>query len=143
MNSKRVVAGILASLAGGVAFGILMQMTGAMPMIGMMVKSDAIAVAWLVHLVISAVFGLGWLAVAGAHGSLPRGLVYGAAVWVFGPLLVMPLIMGMPVFMINDMTKMSLLGHLLYGVVTALSFRLLSSGAETNAKGAARTAASR
>lgn len=135
MSGKRIGAGILASLAGGVVFGIMMQMMGSMKMIAMMVKSESDAVGWLVHLLISAIFGVTWLAFAGETGGALRGLIYGAAVWVFGPLLVMPLMMGMPVFMINQMTLMSLVGHVLYGLVTGLAFRpLLGVGAQSTTR---------
>ena len=125
MNGRRLSAGILASLAGGIVFGIMMQMMGMMKVIASMMGSSSDVVGWIIHLVISAIFGVTWLPFAGPSGGWWRGLIYGAAVWVFGPLLVMPIIMGMPVFQLNQAAVISLVGHLIYGLVTGLVFKPL------------------
>lgn len=125
MNGKRVLAGILASLAGGVVFGLMMQMMGMIQMIAMMMGSQSTVAGWMVHLVISAIFGATWLAFSGPAGGAGRGLIYGAALWVFGPLLVMPAMVGMPMFAINTTAMISLVGHLVYGLVTGLAFKPL------------------
>lgn len=129
MSGKRIGAGIMASLAGGIVFGMMMQMMGSMKMIAMMMHSDSILVGWLIHLMISAIFGVTWLAFAGQSGGAVRGLIYGAVVWVFGPLLVMPIMTGGTVFAINQMVMMSLVGHLIYGLVTGLVFKPLVGSA--------------
>ena len=59
-----------------------------------------------------------------AAGSV--GLVYGAVWWVLGGLLIMPLWLGMPAFQIGEPQLWSLVGHLLYGMVTGLAFRALA-----------------
>lgn len=129
MDRGRIVAGILASLAGGVVFGLMMQMMGSIPMIAGLVGSQSVAVGWVVHLVISAIFGVTWLLFSGPDGGYLRGLIYGAVLWVLGPLLVMPAMMGMGLFMINQMTSINLVGHLVYGLVVGLTFKpLLRSG---------------
>lgn len=137
MNGKRVVAGILASLAGGIVFGIMMQMMGMMKVIASMMGSSSDVVGWMIHLMISAIFGVTWLLLAGPTGGWWRGLVYGVVVWVFGPLLVMPMMMGMPLFQFGQTTMMSLMGHLIYGLVTGLVFKPLLGSTGTKA---ARTA---
>ncbi|SRR5688500_16901171 len=57
---NRGLAGIVGGLVGGVAFGILMQLTGMIPMVAMLVGSDSVPIGWLVHLVISAGIGAGF-----------------------------------------------------------------------------------
>ena len=123
----RLTAGVLGGLAGGVVFGILMQMIGMIPMVAMLVGSESVAVGWLVHLAISAVFGLGygllfaqWAGSLGAAAGL--GLAYGVVLWVVGALLIMPAWLGMPVFNLNAMAWQSLLGHLLYGLILGLTY---------------------
>ena len=82
---NRLIAGVIGGLVGGVVFGVLMQMMGMIGMVAMLVGSDAAAVGWLVHLVISAgsgaSFGLllgGWAANPGR--AVPIGAGYGIAV---------------------------------------------------------------
>jgi uncharacterized membrane protein YagU involved in acid resistance len=90
-------------------------------------------VGFLVHMGISAfigaVYGLfanrlpaSWIAVVIA------GAVYGVIWWVLGALIAMPLMLGMSqmVFMIEQPQIMSLMGHIIYGVITALLFVPLS-----------------
>jgi uncharacterized membrane protein YagU involved in acid resistance len=115
--------GVVAGLASGIVFGILMTMMGMMPMIAMMVGSSSAAVGWLVHLVISAGYGVLFAEIvpstAGTGAILGWGAVYGIVLWVIGPLLIMPAVLGMGLFMFNTTTMMSLVGHLLYGLIVA------------------------
>ncbi|WP_219419018.1 DUF1440 domain-containing protein [Pseudonocardia nigra] len=115
--------GIAAGLAGGIIFGIMMTMMGMMSTIAMMVGSSSVAVGWLVHLVISAGYGVLFALIVpaglGVGATLGAGAVYGIVLWVIGPLLIMPAMMGMPLFMFNTTAMMSLLGHIIYGLVVA------------------------
>jgi uncharacterized membrane protein YagU involved in acid resistance len=115
--------GIVAGLAGGIMFGILMAMMGMMSTIAMMVGSSSAAVGWLVHLVISAGYGVLFAlivpATLGLGAMLGAGAVYGVVLWVIGPLLIMPAMMGMPLFMFDTTAMMSLIGHIIYGLVVA------------------------
>ena len=115
-----VGAGTAGGLAGGLVFGLMMQTMGMMGMVAGLVGSSSVAVGWLVHLLISAFFGAVFGALLGTShvgGAVLRGLGYGALLWVVGPLLLMPLRMGMPVFTMSAATTNSLIGHLLFGVV--------------------------
>ena len=119
---RRVTAGVAGGLAGGVVFGLMMQAMGMMGMIAQLVGSTSTAVAWLVHLAISAIFGAAFGAVLGGFVRSPGsgtllGAGYGVVLWVVGPLLLMPALMGMPVFVVDQMALMSLLGHAIFGVV--------------------------
>ena len=121
--------GILAGLAGGIVFGMMMQMMGMMPMIASMFGSKSDVVGWMVHLMISAIFGLMYGAFAfRISGSwVISGIVYGIILWVIGPLLMMPMMMGMPLFTFGSNTWMSLMGHVIFGLITAGVFRKLHS----------------
>ncbi|MDP9497825.1 MAG: DUF1440 domain-containing protein [Actinomycetota bacterium] len=131
-----VVHGIAGGLAGGVVFGLMMQMMGMMGMVAMLVGSESVAVGWALHLAISALFGAVYGGLVAprvtAWGSgLLAGLVYGAALWVIGPLLLMPAKMGMPLFNVDAMALQSLYGHLVFGVVLGAVVVALSRSART------------
>jgi hypothetical protein len=73
---------------------------GMLPMIGGLVGSSSALVGFLVHIVISAVIGASFGVLLGARSTsfgqgASWGLVYGAIWWVLGPLVLMPLMMGM------------------------------------------------
>lgn len=122
----RVLAGVAGGLSGGIVFGVLMALMGMLPMIASLVGSSSAALGFLVHLVISVLIGLA-LTVPFARlltGSLGRsalvGAVYGALWWVLGPLLIMPAMMGMPLLALNGASALSLMGHVMYGLILGL-----------------------
>ncbi len=126
----KVIAGVAGGLAGGLVFGILMAMMGMLPMIAGLVGSSSAVVGFLVHIVISAVIGasfgvlFGTRSVDFGQGAI-WGLVYGAIWWVLGPLVIMLLMMGMGHqfgMALSGPMLMSLMGHLIYGVITGLVF---------------------
>ncbi len=133
MNTQNAKAGILGGLAGGLIFGMLMAMMGMLPMIASLVGSKSAAVGFLVHLVISAGIGLGFGLllgdrVTGTGAGMWQGAVYGMVWWVLGPLVIMPLMMGMGVQFAQAFTTqnlMSLMGHVIYGAVLGGVFALL------------------
>lgn len=118
----RAVHGVGAGLVGGLVFGILMAMREMLPMVAMLVNAESVGVGWAVHLVISmgigALFAL--LVPATKLGPLlGAGAVYGVVWWVLGPLLIMPAWLGMPLFMVNTNTWLSLMGHVVFGLIAA------------------------
>ncbi len=128
-----IIAGVIAGLGGGAVFGMMMAMMGMLPMVAMLVKSQSAIVGFIVHMVISA--GIGGL--YGLIASrLPKttgtaivaGAVNGVIWWVLGALIMMPLMLGMAemVFQIGQPQWFSLMGHIIYGVITALLFIPLS-----------------
>jgi hypothetical protein len=131
--AQRLLWGAVAGLAGGVVFGALMGMMGMLPMVAGLVGSTSPVVGAVVHMVISAIIGAGFGLVAGGMGAsygpaAVAGLVYGAAWWVLGPLLIMPSLMGMGPQLGTALAPpmlMSLLGHLLYGLVTGVAYAFL------------------
>lgn len=90
-------------------------------MIAMMVGSDVAAVGFGIHMMISIVIGLGLtvlfgnLLLTGYLRGLIVGMVYGAVWWVLGPLVIMPMMMGMPLFTVDSTALFSLMGHVIYG----------------------------
>lgn len=128
-----IITGALAGLGGGIVFGMMMAMMGMLPMVAMLAGSESAAVGFVVHMVISA--GIG-----GVYGlvasRLPRtagaatiaGAANGIVWWILGALILMPLMLGMPqmVFHVGQPQWFSLIGHLVYGVITALLFLPLS-----------------
>ena len=128
-SSKMAIAGAIAGLVGGVFFGIMMGMMGMLPMVGMLVRQENALVGFVVHMVISAFIGAVYGLVAGRFAltwtnAVIGGIVNGVVWWLLGALTLMPLFLGMTqmVFVIGQAQWMSLVGHLIYGVITALVF---------------------
>lgn len=101
-----------------------------MPAVAGLVRSESTAVGWLIHLIISAIAGLtfAWWFGTRTH-SLGQGLSYGSLLgliwWIIGPLVIMPLWLGINVQFANMFSQdllLSLAGHLVYGIITGLVF---------------------
>ncbi|WP_255559508.1 hypothetical protein [Salinibacterium sp. M195] len=131
---RRVVAGVLGGVAGGIVFGMMMAMMGLLPMLAMMVGSESPIVGFLVHMMISIMIGLGLTVLFGnrlltsyGRGALV-GVVYGAIWWVLGPLMIMPMMLGGALFSVDMAALLSLMGHMIFGVILGLvAVRVLSS----------------
>ena len=140
---RYVLAGVLAGLAGGVAFGLMMQFMTApapddgqvpmMQMVANVVRSDNLAVGWVYHLFNSAVLGaiFGLLArnrLSSYAIAVGGGAIYGLVWWVLGALILMPVFLGMAPFAPLTMVPMvpvalgSLVGHLIYGVILGTGY---------------------
>jgi uncharacterized membrane protein YagU involved in acid resistance len=141
LESKSIINGIIGGIVGGVVFGLMMMMTmpGMMEVIGTLIFGQQnLLIGWITHILISIIFGAGFavgiillatplsLDLANIVISLIAGAVYGVVVWIIGPLIIMPLMMGMPLFNINEMALMSLVGHLAFGLVAGGVFGFLS-----------------
>jgi uncharacterized membrane protein YagU involved in acid resistance len=128
-SSKLATAGAIAGLVGGLVFGIMMGMMNMLPMVGMLVRQENAMVGFVVHMAISAILGAIYGIVIGrfpnnATTVLIGGIVNGVVWWILGALVLMPLFLGMTqmVFVIGQAQWMSLLGHLIFGLVTAFVF---------------------
>ena len=125
--------GALASLAGGLLFGIVMWTTGELPRVAELVGRSSAASGFAVHMGISAIVGI-------TYGKLFRyespdfgsavawGLVYGLIWWFVGALTLFPLLLGgsfawEPAAMAAALP--SLFGHLVYGAATGGTFYAL------------------
>jgi uncharacterized membrane protein YagU involved in acid resistance len=114
-------------------FGMMMGMMGMLPMVAGLVRSDNAIVGFMVHMMISAIIGAIYGVVAarlpaGWVPALVGGMVNGVIWWVLGALILMPVGLGMTnmIFAIGQTQWLSLMGHLIYGIVTALVFVPLS-----------------
>jgi hypothetical protein len=144
---SRIAAGVVAGLIGGVVFGVMMQMMsaptpdgGSMPMmamVAMVVGSQSLVVGWLYHLFNSAVIGglfgaLLGTRVSGNASAAGWGAAWGVVWWVVGALILMPVFLGMEPFAALRMAPMrpvamgSLMGHLIFGIITGLAYRKVS-----------------
>jgi uncharacterized membrane protein YagU involved in acid resistance len=135
---QRISGGVLGGMAGGLVFGAMMGMMGMMGMIANIVGSDSAGAGFLYHMfnsaVIGAIFGLvlGTLSHTYDGRGAGLGLLYGAMGWVLGPLVLMPLMMGMggPQFgmALSPPMVMSLMGHLIFGLLTGLAYAAYAHG---------------
>ena len=127
------IAGAIAGIGGGIVFGMMMAVMGMLPMVAMLVKSQSPVVGFIVHMVISAgIGGVYGLAASRLPKTIVTGIVAGAINgviwWVLGALILMPLMLGMGemVLKIGGDQWLSLMGHVIFGVVTGLLFIPLS-----------------
>ena len=135
MNTRNLKLGVLGGLLGGTVFGAMMGMMGMLPMIGQMVGQPSALAGFAVHMVNSAIIGAGFAVVFGrtveGFGSgMTTGMLYGIGWWLLGPLTLMPLFMGMG-FGVNwnlgaaQSMLPSLVGHIMYGVISGTSYAWL------------------
>lgn len=144
----KIGAGILAGLIAGFFFGIALQMmqtttaegpTSMMVQIGTIVGRPDPVVGWIYHMLNSALMGAIFGALLGAKvidskTAVVYGLVYGVSWFVLGWLILLPIFLGFPAFApltmpVRFAMLASLIGHLLFGVITALGFRRLYKSA--------------
>jgi uncharacterized membrane protein YagU involved in acid resistance len=123
-------AGITGSLIGGLVFGVMMVMMGMLVMVAGLVQSESSWVGFLVHMMISFIFGIAFAIFAGVTKwrGWASGIVYGIVLWFLFPFILMPMLMGMPemAFQLTSASMMSLIGHVIYGLVTGLIYQWMS-----------------
>ena len=128
--AQRIVGGIVGGIIGGLVFGAMMGMMGMLPMVASVVRSESAVVGFLYHMFNSVIIGAGFGLVFGnqshtfGQGAL-WGLLYGFVWWILGPLILMPLLLGMGLQFgtaFTPPTLMSLTGHLIYGLLTGLGY---------------------
>jgi len=127
-----IQAGTVAGLVGGGVFGVQMAVGGMLPMIAGMIGSEDVVIGFILHMLISAFIGgtYGFIASRIPNQLLVQvvaGSIYGIVWWVLGALLIMPLVMGMTemVFVVGEMQLMSLVGHIIFGIIMSVSFIVL------------------
>ncbi len=118
MDLQRIKHGAFGGLAGGMLFGVMMGMMGALPMIGRMVGLPSTAGGFFVHMAISAAIGVSFAVLFGRRlngirSAVLFGLAYGALWFLLGPLTFTARMMP------------SLMGHLAYGGVLGAVYGLL------------------
>ena len=132
-RAEPIAAGALAGIAGGVVFGLMMQLMMP-PMMGMIGSLLGVpSLGWGVHLVFSAIIGAIFGLAVGTRAvtwvaALAVGAAYGFVWWILGPLLIMPTWLGMGPQVAQAFAAanlMSLIGHIVFGVVTGLAYRAI------------------
>jgi len=129
-TTSRIMAGVIGGAVGGLAFGMMMAVMGMLPMVASLVGSSSAFVGFLVHMAISIVIGVFYAFVFGSMsttygGGALWGAVNGVIWWILGPIVIMPLMMGMGLqfqAMFTGPMLMSLVGHLIYGVVAGVVY---------------------
>ena len=127
---QRIIGGVVGGVVGGLVFGALMAAMGMLPMVAMVVGSESAAVGFLYHMfnsvVIGTLFSLIFGGLSHTYGQgAGWGLLYGVIWWVLGPLVLMPLLLGMGLqfgMAFAPPMLMSLMGHLIYGLLTGLVY---------------------
>jgi hypothetical protein len=127
---QRIIGGVVGGIVGGLVFGVMMAMMGMLPMVAMVVGSESATIGFLYHMfnsvVIGALFGLIFGGLSHTYGQgAAWGLLYGIIWWVLGPLVLMPLMLGMGLqfgMALAPPMLMSLGGHLIYGLLTGLVY---------------------
>jgi len=133
MKVLQLIHGVIAGVAGAFVFGLMMLMMGMLPMVGMLIGTESLVLAFAYHLFNGAVIGLTFAllftsAIRKGGKSTVFGLVYGVVWWFLGPLLLMPIMMGMGAQMhIAGMVAAmpSLIGHIIFGVVMGVIYGIL------------------
>lgn len=120
---------LIASTIAGVLFGLFMQMRGMILMIASMVGSESMVLGWTMHMMISWIFGIGFgVMTLISRKYLLLGVIHGILIWMIGPLLVMPIMMGMgPMIseMFTNAQLMSLGTHLGFSLILAILYSVL------------------
>jgi uncharacterized membrane protein YagU involved in acid resistance len=125
--------GIIASLTGGLLFSLLLLSAGYLPKLAMLAGGSSAPLGFVVNMVVSAAIGstYGLLfrrEAPNAASGICWGMLYGIIWWFAGPLTLLPLILtGSCDWRVEAAAGLlpSLVGHLLYGAVTASVFFLL------------------
>ena len=131
-------AAVAGGLAAGVIMGLLMQFVmGSMAMVGALYGQPTVAAGWTAHLIHSVIFALVFTAIVTRPSvrdyadSTTRlaglGLAYGFAIWVVAASFVMPFwltTIGAASPAIPTFDLMSLVGHLIYGLVLGSGYAI-------------------
>jgi uncharacterized membrane protein YagU involved in acid resistance len=131
--ARAVAAGAPAGVVGGLAFGAAMAQLGVLPTVATLVGLGSSRAGFAVHVAISAVVGAGFGLMVrrmrcGPSEMVFLGAAYGALWWCIGPLTLLPLALGQaPAWDVAGAQREfpSLIGHLLFGIGTALAFVVL------------------
>jgi uncharacterized membrane protein YagU involved in acid resistance len=130
---RALVAGGLAGIVGGWAFGQWMEKAHFFPLIAGLVGSSSPGLGKTLHFVIAVIIGatFGLLFqrdVRGYGSSLGWGLAYGIFWWFLGPLTLKPLLQGhAPDWSLTQGQELfgSLMGHIVYGLIVGVLYAAL------------------
>lgn len=128
-----IARGGVASLVGGLLFSVVMFATGSLGRVAGLVGSTSTVVGFVVHLIIGAFIGATYgllfhFESTDDASAIGWGATYGLMWWFLGPLTLFPILLGGTFAWTTttaDALLPSLVGHLIYGIALAITFRLL------------------
>jgi uncharacterized membrane protein YagU involved in acid resistance len=128
-----IARGAAASLVGGLLFSVIMVRTGELSRVAQLVGARSSVAGFFVHLLISALIGASFgvffrYEATDDRVALAWGALYGLIWWFLGPLTLFPILLGGGFTWTTAAAAEqvpSLLGHLLYGMGLAFTFRAL------------------
>jgi uncharacterized membrane protein YagU involved in acid resistance len=80
-------------------------------------------------MVISFLFGVAYTLIAGIIplNAVVSGTLYGVLLWALFPFTMMPMMMGMTPFQFTSASMMSLMGHVVYGLITGIVYKKMTA----------------
>jgi uncharacterized membrane protein YagU involved in acid resistance len=131
---RAIGQGILGSIAGGLAFTVVMVQVGMLPRVAGLVGAASPTAGFLVHMligsIIGATYGLLFRRESYSFGAAAGwGVVYGLFWWTLGGLTLFPVLLGgRPQWELAQAGQAfpSLMGHIAYGVATAMVYYVLA-----------------
>jgi uncharacterized membrane protein YagU involved in acid resistance len=132
---RAVGRGVLAGLAGGVIYALILLRLGALPAVAGLIGFGSAGAGLIVHLAIASVIGAGYGLLFkrqsfDAGSALGWGVSYGFLWWILGPLTLMPRLTGGPGQWSPEAAAAlfgSLIGHFAYGAAAGIVFHLLEA----------------
>ena len=127
---RAMVAGGLAGIFGGWAFGKWMAQVNFYPLIAGLINSDSARVGTTLHFVFAVIIGASFGVlfqrdVRGYGSSMGWGVGYGLLWWFLGPLTILPIWQGKPLDWSSSRGSElfgSLVGHIIYGLIVGLIY---------------------
>jgi uncharacterized membrane protein YagU involved in acid resistance len=124
--------GAVSGVAGGALYAFVLIATGSWKEIAAIAGGTSPALGFAVHLAVSVLMGASYGVLFQREAlsftyAVGWGLVYGLIGWFIGPLTLLPVAEGHPLWAITDAGTQfpALVGQLMYGAVAAASFWLL------------------
>jgi hypothetical protein len=125
--------GAAAGLAGGVLFSLVLAGTGFLASAAGLMGSTSLALGFAVQVAAGVLIGMSYgllfqYEAPNVGAGMTWGMVYGLVWWFIGPLTLMPILLGGTFSWTPraaDAALPALVGHLLYGAVTAAAFLAL------------------
>lgn len=124
--------GAVSGIIGGTLYALVLIVTGSWKEIATVAGGTSATLGLVVHLVISVLMGASYgllfqREAPNLASGIGWGLVYGLIGWFIGPLTLLPVGEGHPLWVLADARAQfpALVGQLMYGAVAAASFWLL------------------
>jgi uncharacterized membrane protein YagU involved in acid resistance len=125
--------GAAASVVGGSLFTVIMLVTGSLPRMANVLGGSSLVLGVITSMMISTLIGMSYGLLfrheaPDAGSAVAWGLVYGLLWWFIGPMTLLPILLGGTFIWTTETAAAllpSLIGHLIYGGATALTFLAL------------------